>query len=84
MSQFRAERDREGRRGGIRVDVERVPRVIEIGRDRGDDRDAPRCQLIEDRLRIDADDIADRTEVVLGAVDDNATAASKICGCASR
>ena len=66
-----AQRDRERRGRGIRVHVERVARVIEVGRDARDDRDAPGGELVEHRLRVDLDDVADATEVVLDAVDDD-------------
>ena len=71
-----AQGDGESGCRGIRVHVERVARVVEVGRDARDDRDAAGGELIEHRLRIDLDDVADAAEVVLDAVDDDAAAAA--------
>ena len=71
----RAQGDGERRGRGIRVHVERVTRVVEVGRDARDDRDASGGELIEHRLRVDLDDVADAAEIVLDAVDDDAAPA---------
>ena len=50
--------------------------MVEVGRDARDHRDAPGGELVEHRLRVDLDDIADAAEVVLDAVDDHTAAAA--------
>ena len=71
-----AERDREGPGRGIRVDVQRLTRRIDVGGDRRDHGDAAGLQLRQDAGRVDADDVADETQVDLDAVDHGAAAAT--------
>ena len=70
-----AERDGEGGRGRVGVDVEHLALVVEVRRDGRDDRDAARVEEVEDGPGVDLDDVADEPEVVLLAVDGHAAAA---------
>ena len=49
--------------------------MVEVGRDARDDRDAAGGELVEHRLRVDLDDVADATEIMLDAVDDDSAPA---------
>ena len=65
-----SQRDREGRGGGVRVDV--VDLAVDVGRDRADDRHPAGLDEVEDRLGPHLGDLADEAQVDLGAVDDRA------------
>jgi hypothetical protein len=56
-----AQRDRQGRRGGVGVDV--VDRALGAARDAGDDGDAPVRQQRVDHRRVDLDDLPDEADV---------------------
>ena len=63
-----AQRDREGRGGGVRVDV--VDLAVDVGRDRADDRHPAGLDEVEHRLGPHLGDLADEAQVDLLAVDD--------------
>ena len=63
-----AQRDGEGGGGGVGVDV--VDQAVDVGRDRGDHRDAAGVDEVAHRLGPDLGDLADQAEVDLLAVDD--------------
>ena len=69
-----SERDREGRRRRVGVDVEHLARVVEVGDDRRDDGDAAGGEEVVDRRGVDLGDIAHETEVDLDPVLDEASA----------